>query len=742
MKQAILILTLLYLSNSCPVASQTNSSEDALRHVLSEVGFSISDLGYRPAGYWNRFPLNTQHRLPSFDDLFAEPFMLIDFATVMTNAVEMYLDPAYTDSSEDGLYKLVYNLGVDKRLGGFRSYSANLCSAPESNRPLLDAIRELYNLAGRQTEVRTFGSSSELFDSTSAELAQIERLPDSVRLILGDLLFNLADAIKWRQLAFRNCNRRDMEKAFAIRDLADTQSDGQVYYPELDDLAATIDWASLHYSALKTAAAAEKAEHALSRHAGTIPDDFSLELPTPWGKLAIFSAKGAAKTSRERLASELPTQKKNYTEYDATNSLLIIDFGRNMIYQGAVGSNSGLDNPVSVTIDLAGDDYYGYNRTTYPPSAGVGLLGIGIVIDSDGDDHYNGSIYAQGAGLFGVGVLLDRAGDDEYHADLSAQGCGYFGIGLCFDVEGNDTYYLCGAGQGLGGVGGGVGVGASFAGDDKYTAEPFSEVCNRGDYHSDHKINGNEAQGAGFGRRGDGSDGHAWAGGLGAIIDIHGDDHYYSGNFSLGIGYWFATGIAVDRSGDDIYESCYFTQGSGAHFCNGILLDEAGDDKHELFETAGAGLGFGWDYTNAFLINIGGNDSYQAKMISMGLAQIRSNAFLIDIGGDDVYRLGAGTAGLGEASYRKGFDKPGRLTTYYSYAKSFGGFIDIGGKDDYVAFTDSTATPHPTAKDGELWLKPERADSTFGANNYGVGLDIAEGIIPELEKWTGEAGSN
>ena len=52
------------------------------------------------------------------------------------------------------------------------------------------------------------------------------------------------------------------------------------------------------------------------------------------------------------------------------------------------------------------------------------------------------------------------------------------------------------------------------------------------------------------------------------IIDIGGDDRYESGNWSLGIGYWFGTGIVYDSEGDDIYRSVYFTQASGAHFCN------------------------------------------------------------------------------------------------------------------------------------------------------------------------------
>ena len=134
---------------------------------------------------------------------------------------------------------------------------------------------------------------------------------------------------------------------------------------------------------------------------------------------------------------------------------------------GTPGATASLENPVSVVLDMGGDDYYGYEQTVYPPNTGVGLLGVGLVYDVNGNDRYNGSIYSQGAGLFGVGVLFDRNGNDKYTASLSAQGCGYFGIGLCIDGSGDDEYYIHGSGQGLGGVGGGVGVCASFSGNDK-----------------------------------------------------------------------------------------------------------------------------------------------------------------------------------------------------------------------------------------------------------------------------------
>ncbi len=727
-----LLLTTALIAGA--VSAQT-PGEDILGKILSEVGFERSDLGYQPKGYWNRFPLDVPHRLPSFDDLFAEPLKLYDFATIMGNNVETYLDPAYADSSDVGLYKMLYGLGVDIRFGGFRSYSANLKAAPKGDEPLLLAIEQIYALAGKDVEYRTFGNRYGVSGAAEDVREQIALMPDTVETIVAELLVNLAEAIHWRTLAFRNCDRDDMLQGFAIRDLAQTQGDGQVYYPALDDIAATIDWASLHYAALKTVAAAERAERALLPLVGMIPDDFEMEVATPYGKIAIFSPVYDRDKVPPRFFSSIRGRQPDWMSYDATNTLCVIDFGRKSMWHGTPGATASVLNPVSVMIDLGGDDYYGYEESLYPPSAGVGLFGVGVVIDSKGKDRYNGSIYAQGAGLFGVGVLLDRAGNDTYKADESAQGCGYFGIGLCLDGTGDDEFYLYGDGQGYGGVGGGVGVLGSFDGDDKYTAEPMSEVFNRGDYHSENKINANNAQGAGFGRRGDGSDGHAWAGGLGAIIDIKGNDKYYSGNFTLGVGYWFGTGIVVDREGDDHYRSCYFTQASGAHYCNGILIDEGGDDFHELYETAGAGLGFGWDFTNALLINKGGNDRYSAKMISFGLAQIRSNAFLFDIGGNDEYMFAKDAVGFGAATWRADYEKPSNLYGYNSYVKSFGGFVDIGGEDFYYSFEADSRMAHPLAKNNTMWLQPDRADSTFGASNYGVGIDIDSGTVPELFKW-------
>ncbi len=712
----------LFLSVIIICCSSTNAQDtnDILQIVLDSIGFNRSDIGYQQKGYWNRFPFDTPYRLTSFDDLFAEPLMLYDYSKTMADAVEKYLAPAYLDSNSISFYALAYSLGVDRKLGGFRSYSANLIPVTDSIYPLEKAFGKLFESAGRPSEYYTFGEKADWPDYKKEITNFANEISTEIELILAKAVNNLADIIYWQKLAFRNCSEESKQKIFNIRDLAKTQSDGTVYYPEIDDIAAEIDYASLHYAALKTAALAEETADSLIFY-GTIPADYYFDLSTPSGRI-VFLGKDYLKKNRIK-------------SFDCNNTLLVIDFGNDAVFTGNCGGTS-VSNLVSMFIDLGGDDIY---RTDQDISTcGAGVMGIGLLYDQSGNDTYETKNYSQGFGFFGVGMLYDKVGDDKYRAELSGQGCGYFGIGLCFDADGSDNYYIFGDGQGCGGVGGGIGVLADYAGDDYYKGEPDPNVFSRPDYHSKFNINLSNVQGYGGGRRGDGSDGHSWAGGLGAIIDISGNDHYLSGNWSLGCSYWFATGIAYDRNGNDRYESCYFTQGSGAHFCNAILIDEGGDDNHELYETAGAALGFGWDFTNSLLINIGGNDIYKAKMISMGLAQIRSFAFLIDIGGDDQYRLGVGTDGLGQASYRSDFAKPRKLAPYTYYVKSLGCLIDIGGTDLYLTYEDSEKymeESHPNAKNNAVWFAPAKTDSTYGNNNFGVGIDIDSGYIPEIQKW-------
>src|SRR5207253_8090478 len=131
-------------------------------------------------------------------------------------------------------------------------------------------------------------------------------------------------------------------------------------------------------------------------------------------------------------------------------------------------------------------------------------------------------------------MLVDEGGDDTYTIGEMGEGAAYFGAGLLLDAAGNDSYVLTrGDGQGHGGPNG-IGILADRSGNDHYYAEPLPSKAgmDRADYHSDQRIVASNAQGYGGGRRGDLSDGHAWAGGPGALIDIEGDDVYAGRNWS------------------------------------------------------------------------------------------------------------------------------------------------------------------------------------------------------------------
>lgn len=685
-------------------------SSDLLDSALSLVGKDLSDLGYQPKGYWNRYPFEIPYKLPAFDDLFAEPMRVYDYSQSMKAAFMNYMeDTVFFNSSNSALYQLSYHLGWERKVGGFRSYSANLIDSTTGESPLFDAIEKLYASAGSQLEYRTFGAKSESDITRSRLEEQTALLSPEIKTALALWIHNIIEANRYHQLAFRNVPDRVVREIYQVQNLDATQGDGQIYYPQFDDCASTIDWQSLVYLSFKAIASSDVTAKKLQGLA--VPEGFkTIFIDTPLGRIVVGD--------------------KSSSTYRAGDYLLICDFGGNDVYLDGGGSRPGL--PISVIIDLEGADSYGDSLSSR--THGSGICGTGIVIDTRGNDKYKAYRLAQGIGVFGTGMVADFEGTDDYQLKVSGQGCGYFGVGMLIDRLGDDNFYLAGDGQGAGGVGGGIGILADFRGNDHYKAEPFAEIFNRGDYHSQMKINANNAQGWGGGRRGDGSDGHSWAGGLGALIDCYGSDEYYSGNWSIGTGYWFGIGILYDVEGDDHYRSCYFTQASGAHYCIGAVFDETGNDRHELFETAGAGLSFGWDFAVTLMADWQGNDVYSGKIISIANAQIRSNSFLFDLGGDDLYQLSKGTDGMGDASFREDYRTPRPTAPFISYAQSFGILLDIGGTDQYIDVADSTnaRSTRPGCENNATWLHPARASEHFGFDNYGIGIDSDSGSVSDL----------
>ena len=698
-----------------------NAEPDRLAEALGAVGFKKSDLGFRPKGYWSRFPDPQQvpHKLHFFDSLYAEPLRTYDFTCAMAQAVTNLLSATQFEQRKDSLLRLTYFLGIQHKVSGFRGYSANLDPQPAKEAPLLSAIAEAYEAAGEHMRTVVFGKKATWPDPEGEIGKQLEGLDPELEKILASLVLNVVDSYRWRKLALRNVKTDDLLAVFRMRDFHGHSTDGQSYPYQVDDVARALDEQSLYYAAQKTVQAAHDAARdlqALVAKGGAGLQSLRLDVRTPIGRIVV---RGTGQDT-----------------HAAGDYAILIDLGGDDSYAGCIGATPSLSVPIAIAIDVSGNDTYRCEDERLI-TQGAAIFGAGVLIDLAGNDTYTARRGAQGYGLFGLGLIADQQGNDEYTLEYSGQGAAYFGIGLHLDATGDDRFSLFGDGQGFGGPGG-VGVLANGTGHDTYLAEPLAEKAGRPDYHSKMKIAVSQAQGCGAGSRADGSHGHAWAGGLGTLIDIEGNDTYESGNWSIGTGYWFGTGLLYDGSGDDLYRSVYFTQASGAHFCIGAIIDEGGNDRHILYETGGAGIAFGWDFAVALLFDKGGDDLYQARRISIGCAQIRSNALLVDIGGDDTYALPPGAEGLGAATFRESYAKPSYQYGPYSlYGNSVGILLDIGGQDRYLDrdLPADKEVPNARAADNTMWFRPAKEDQTYGFRSHGIGFDVGSGTVPDFSNY-------
>ena len=738
-RPATLVLLLVALARWAPAGEPApvpvDPRPDLFAQVLRDAGVEPGTLGYRAKGTWNRFP-DAPYKLPFFDDLLAEPTATYEFVRTLGNVVEDWLTPERLREADpkkaSALVRLGMALGTDRRIGGFRgpfgdvARDPRLDAWPPEAEALVAAIESIYDWQ----HLVPAGSSDEPDAPSIRDLARSEvqktmaDVPGAARAPLARFVRHLAWARTWIERGLRDVPPETRAHLFGdlSHQFGDTDPDGHRELPGVDDVAKRLDEQSLHHGCRIALQAVQdlRREVAAATPAGGWPA-FHASAATRLGRVVFESGPGSADTA-------------------PGDHLAWVRFTRVPKVSGPLGVTTP-SQPLSVALLLDGADHVG-GESAGPEGAGAGtgslargVLGCGILyVAGDSPTRYAGGAWTMGSGLFGMGILVDEGGDDTYESDAMAQGAGMFGVGLLLDAAGNDTYVLRkGDGQGFGGPNG-IGVLADRSGNDSYYAEPDAKKAGRADYHSDHKVAVSNAQGVGSGRRGDLTDGHAWAGGLGALIDVDGNDRYRAGNFSQGCGYWFGTGAIYDGGGNDEYRSVYFTQASGAHFAVGAIVDEGGDDVHVLEENAGAGLGFGWDVVNAILHDRAGNDRYEAKIISVGCANVRSNGWLLDEGGDDVYVLDEGAVGFGGVDDRPAYATPDRYAPFAFHLPQLGLLVDGGGADRYLRRPKAGGdpAPDPQAKDGGAWGNgPRRAP---GGPNVARGLDAA-GRIGFLDAW-------
>ncbi len=403
-----------------------------------------------------------------------------------------------------------------------------------------------------------------------------------------------------------------------------------------------------------------------------------------------------------------------------------LDTGGDDTWTHEAGANSRT-LPVSVHVDLSGNDTYAYeerdsgdasllpsdgagryngdeNYGTFSLSKtgrqGSGRFGVGLLFDLEGDDHYQSLRVSQGWGHLGVGVLFDGAGDDTYLGEAGVQGAGALGVGLLLDLEGDDVHETFSKSQGFGFVAG-AGIAWDGGGDDTWFANP-GKVEDGGltlYYSPQLPGNGNSSfsQGAGFGMRND-SAATFLSGGVGVLRDLAGDDDYMAGTFAQGSGYWQGTGFFLEGAGSDVYDAYYYVQGGAAHYAIGVFLDDgSGDDALNTRMTPNhMQVGSGHDFSVGVHVNEGGDDTYVFGGLATGASNCQGIGLFVDNDGADSYTANSPlSVGLGNHS--------GECETR-NQVDSIGLFLDGGGDVDLWSWPEGDVrSPGDDASFGIQW---------------------------------------
>ncbi len=377
----------------------------------------------------------------------------------------------------------------------------------------------------------------------------------------------------------------------------------------------------------------------------------------------------------------------NTYELDKRISLLI-DLGGDDSYRGTIASAGSAEQGNSVVIDLMGNDLY----EAAPLGLATGRLGVGLLIDLTGHDVYQLEVGSGGAGFAGLGILSDGKGDDVYKGSRFTQGAAIGGLGLLLDHGGDDRYTSHGYALGFGGP---LGLGAviDVKGDDVYD-------CG-GNYPSQY----NEDEHPGI-RPADPKfqyDCFGLGTGSGARVFTKKPDLQ---QYSLAGGW----GLLLDLEGHDKYQSANFSQGMGYFFGAGMKLDLDGDDEHVA---ARYGHGASAHYGLGLFLDVHGDDRYGSSgpYYNGGVAWDSGAALAVDAGtGTDVYDL-QNTTGLGRADYGGWavFVEEGGQDRYaianglgQAAHKSLAGFFDLSGKDQYILPYDVDTLPKDQRANGRV----------------------------------------
>ena len=671
--------------------------------VGSSEGLELSDTLFQPVLAQADLRPDDVHFDP---DLF-EYFFNSDYATpffrmCMRKPLQL---PYYAERLRNGLVTAVARPALAVELGG------NLLGAGTRRTLLSDPLESLRQQSQQPNALEQAiltvyrEANTPVPQQVRQQLAGLKQVPLVVQQQAAFLIYTAIQARRWRDTALKEVD--NLNELFRLMTLpvADAERELEGNRPEGGNLVLErslkhVDLQRLLAGGHDCLLAAQQVMEAFQKlddaTRETLREPFEFTVDTPWGRVRLC---GGGNDTHPRLPY-----------------LLIIDTGGNDVYYGG-GATLSMANAVSYLIDLEGNDQYGADaqslKTPIPEQPnrakasdmafGGAALGYAVLLDMAGDDLYRPASAGLGAARFGVGALIDLQGNDLYDGYAFTQGAGFAGVGLLIDRGGQDSYQCFQSGQGYGGVRG-AGFLIDVVGNDQYIAHdqpldfPSPQTKER---------NTSLAQGCGMGRRADYSDGHSFAGGIGVLLDVQGDDLYRCGVFGQGAGYWGGMGWLIDLQGNDTHEGAWYVQGAAAHFAIGCLEDRLGNDRYlTAFNMA---MGAGHDFSIGYLYEGEGDDQYDAPSLALGGGNANGIGIFVDLKGDDQYRIRANSANLGRVNpFGKG--------TLRERALCLGLFLDASGTDSYPPTADFAGN----ARNWIIWgIRNERPQES----QLGLGSD-------------------
>jgi len=643
---------------------------DLLGLACTKAGLPISKLGYSPR---DLSLMRDSFRLTRFDAFIRDPIFFKVNCDTFGHGLRVG-NPA-------AVFGLLARLND---VAFWRSAGKKEAAPGNPGAFCLDAFSRLWKSVGK-----------ELGESEKEALQErLKSMPPSLLRALGRYVGSVAKAVENFRAAF------DAASVDAVRPLLSTGrsdwfSDG-LFQQKMYDFSRRLDMTTVLYASKLAMDAAVRFSASLRKVPWT--DESAVppcSFDTPLGKV-VFGGPKADK-------------------YPAGRYFLIVDFGGDDTYGAGVGG-ADMGQYVSLAIDLAGADRYEAPKGA-APSFGAGYLGVGMLFDGAGDDVYTAHENAFGAAEFGAGFLLDEKGNDRYTIFAGGQGCARFGVAALIDYAGNDNYTCFQLSQGVG-LTRGVGALVDREGNDIYLARDDKIVFPSA---QSKKHNSSLAQGCGFGRRADMTDGHSVSGGVGLLIDGAGDDTYSAGVMAQAHGYWYGTGVLIDYGGDDEYRAAWYGQSTSAHFGLSYFRDVEGNDRYETLISQN--LGNGRDLSLSFFEDDQGDDIYKVVDRGGGCGNINGVGIFLDLAGEDYYTI-ASKVSMGIAN----------LEAYTSMIRreihTVGLFVDGGGRDTYSFLSDKVR--RQGIENSAFWVQTNtRFEISMGIDVKGSGQGGAMVLPPQ-----------